>query len=258
MIDFKEEFKVKWLKKKENKGTLEDNNDKKCNANTNDNEEDAGEVEWVWVDGFKGTDSNMKCREYQYELGKKFVHENDTEMCESGFHFCIRLKDINNHYELLTKGNRFFKVKGLVRKVDLDRYCLNEKLVAKEIEFIEEIPKEECFEVYKEINTYDYLETMEDYIIFMNLSENEQVKYLECIMKKKFMDVGYSETFSLLLAKRISYVESFPRYMAGYPEPHTVYGERITKSIDDRLYLKAKALKESGVSADMCAYLLLN
>lgn len=29
------------------------------------------EEEWVWVDGFKGTDKDMRCRDFQYELGKR-------------------------------------------------------------------------------------------------------------------------------------------------------------------------------------------
>lgn len=30
------------------------------------------EEKWIWVDGYKGTDKDMKCRGYQYEFGKQF------------------------------------------------------------------------------------------------------------------------------------------------------------------------------------------
>ena len=48
-----------------------------------------GEEEWIWVTGYKGTDKDMKCRDYQYELGKQhdMPEGTDITMCYSGFHF---------------------------------------------------------------------------------------------------------------------------------------------------------------------------
>ena len=40
------------------------------------------------VTGYKATDENMKCRGFQYELGKWYEHEGGIAQCESGFHFC--------------------------------------------------------------------------------------------------------------------------------------------------------------------------
>lgn len=31
--------------------------------------------EWIWIDGFKGTDSDMKCRDYQFRIGIKGAKE---------------------------------------------------------------------------------------------------------------------------------------------------------------------------------------
>lgn len=42
--------------------------------------EDKGVEEWVWVDGFKGTDKDMKCRDYQYELNKCFDISDDKDI----------------------------------------------------------------------------------------------------------------------------------------------------------------------------------
>ena len=42
----------------------------------------------VIVKGYKATDKDMKCRDYQFELGKWHEHDVDLEMCASGFHFC--------------------------------------------------------------------------------------------------------------------------------------------------------------------------
>lgn len=81
------------------------------------------EEEWIWVEDYKGTDKDMKCRDYQYELGVQYDMPEDEEIkeCESGFHLCLCLNDVFGYYGI-GQGNRFFKVKALVRKSDKDRY----------------------------------------------------------------------------------------------------------------------------------------
>lgn len=106
--------------------------------------------QWVWVTGYKGTDRYMKCRDYQFELAKQFDMSEDADIqtCRSGFHLCLKLKDVFNYYEI-DKGNRFFEVRALVRKDDADEYgkvrnyrCVN-KLAAKSIEFVRELSVDE-------------------------------------------------------------------------------------------------------------------
>ena len=81
------------------------------------------EEEWIWVEGYKGTDKDMKCRDFQYGLGVQYDMPEDQEIqeCESGFHLCLYLSDVFHYYEVGC-GNRFFKVKALVRKVDKESY----------------------------------------------------------------------------------------------------------------------------------------
>ena len=108
--------------------------------------------EWVWIEGYKGTDRNMCCRGFRYEMGKQFDMPEDVEIkeCESGFHLCLTLNDTFEYYPVVN-GNRFFKVKALVRKVDEEKYGTvirdgwgfaigdHNKLVAKSIIFLEEL-----------------------------------------------------------------------------------------------------------------------
>lgn len=119
--------------------------------------------EWIWVEGYKGTDENMCCRGYQYDLGKQFDMPEDEkiETCDSGFHLCLKLKSIFNFYSI-GDGNRFFKVKALVRKKDKEyaesnsnHGCITwasngnivhgscDKLASKSIIFISELTKDE-------------------------------------------------------------------------------------------------------------------
>lgn len=109
--------------------------------------------EWIWVEGYKGTDANMCCRDFQYEIGKQYDMPDDAEIkeCESGFHLCLKFDDVFDYYKI-GEGNRFFKVKALVRLKDKESYgkyenCFSwtkhNKLVAKSIIFVSELTQDE-------------------------------------------------------------------------------------------------------------------
>ena len=114
------------------------------------------EEEWVWVDGFKGTDKDMKCNDYQYEMGKQHDMPEGEEIveCKSGFHLCRELMDVF-HYYPIGDGRRFFKVRALVRKKDWENEYVScsdcdwshairrDKLTSKSIIFERELTPDE-------------------------------------------------------------------------------------------------------------------
>ena len=54
---------------------------------------------------YKGTDKDMKCRDFQFELGKEY-EETEAKLCNKGFHGCEYPLDVFAHYA--PADSRFF------------------------------------------------------------------------------------------------------------------------------------------------------
>ena len=57
---------------------------------------------------YKGFNKDLKCRGFQYEVGKEYEMDGDIECCERGFHACESPLEVFDHYDMLT--SRFAKV----------------------------------------------------------------------------------------------------------------------------------------------------
>ena len=57
---------------------------------------------------YKATDKDMKCRGYQYELGKTAEVDGDIELCENGLHACEMPLDVLSYYAP-GDGSRYFE-----------------------------------------------------------------------------------------------------------------------------------------------------
>ena len=55
---------------------------------------------------YKGTDKDMKCRDFQFEIGKEY-EEAEAKLCEKGFHGCEYPLDVFAHYA--PADSRFFE-----------------------------------------------------------------------------------------------------------------------------------------------------
>lgn len=164
------------------------------------------EEEWVWVEGYKGTERDMSCREFQYELNKQFDMPEDVkiEECENGFHLCLNLNDVFNYYSI-GRGHRFFKVKALVRKSDKEKYgklitdiyglriSKHDKIVAKSIIFISELTIDE---VLKNTDTYNLPEKYKRLAIEYDLYYAYDKYNIDILIED-----GYSETFATHIIK---------------------------------------------------------
>lgn len=163
------------------------------------------EEEWIWVEGYKGTDKDMKCLNYQYELGVRYDMPEDEPIqeCQSGFHLCLSLHDVYDHYPI-GEGNRFFKVKALVRASDAKKYSSsyiycgdtryftgsrNNKLASKSIIFLSELTSDEILEGAKIIHCLP----SQYYQMAIDHSINHA---FETYRKDVLIEDGYSDAFA--------------------------------------------------------------
>lgn len=60
--------------------------------------------------GFKGFDKDLKCKDFQYEVGKTFECEGNISCCKNGFHFCENPLDVFTYYS--PSNSRYCSVEG--------------------------------------------------------------------------------------------------------------------------------------------------
>jgi hypothetical protein len=163
------------------------------------------EEEWIWVEGYKGTDKDMKCRDYQYELGVQYdmADDENIEVCKNGFHLCLKLCDVYSYYDI-GDGNRFFKVRALVRKSDMDKYSSqhyvswdhrmyytgmgNNKLTSKSIIFLSELTPNE---IISGVIIHDLPSQ------YYQMAIDHSIKYaFDTYHKDALIEDGYSEAFT--------------------------------------------------------------
>ncbi|MDU6995987.1 MAG: hypothetical protein E6356_14090 [Terrisporobacter othiniensis] len=200
-------------------------------------------VEYIVVEGYKGTDENMKCREFQYELNMEYVIDDDPKLCEIGFHFCENLEDVYGYYSK-NGFNRFFKVKALVSK---ELWSINsDKYAAKEIQFIEEIKYDKHDAIFQSLKReIKDLNIDEPNYNMPSLEDN-----LEYILEKRIENLGFSNTFTEILKGSTK----FERV------PDSIYSLDCSwRQYDKTVHIInfAKALKDENVSNDMRVYLIL-
>ena len=100
---------------------------------------EAVEQDWIWVDAYKGTDANMRCKSKQYAMNVTDTYGDKVVLGSKGYHVCTDLRHCFKTYDY-DFSNRFFKVKALVNAKDYRyRNPNNTTLVAKAIKFVEEI-----------------------------------------------------------------------------------------------------------------------
>ena len=85
---------------------------------------------------YKATDKDMKCRGFQYELGKTAEAEGDIELCEKGLHACEMPLDVLGYYAP-GDGSRYFEAE--LEEVSDEKRSDDTKRVGKKLTLSAEI-----------------------------------------------------------------------------------------------------------------------
>ena len=96
---------------------------------------------------YKIFDHNWKCKDFQFEVGKEYTYEGKLEICESGFHACLKLEDCFKYYKAVS-WNKIAEVEILGKSITHDE---DSKIVTDKIKIVREIGWQELEEVYNDI-----------------------------------------------------------------------------------------------------------
>jgi hypothetical protein len=91
--------------------------------------------------GYKVTNSEMKCRDFQFKLNKWFHVKGDVVPCQNGFHWCIKADDCFNYYDF-DSNNRVFEVEVKGSTVNND-----DKSCSRSIRLVRELSWHEVLEL---------------------------------------------------------------------------------------------------------------
>lgn len=81
--------------------------------------------------GYKGFNKDLRCRGFQYEIGKTYEMEEEPILCEKGFHFCEKLTDIASYYPFIKYDVNFgsdYGLKIIGFNKSSNRYCVVEAI----------------------------------------------------------------------------------------------------------------------------------
>jgi hypothetical protein len=52
------------------------------------------------IKGYKAYNNGLKCKNFQYEVGKTYEQKEKPSICKNGFHFCENPLDVLDFYNL--------------------------------------------------------------------------------------------------------------------------------------------------------------
>ena len=92
------------------------------------------------IKAYKAFNSDLTCKDFQYEVGKEYHHKGKLELCEAGFHACARLADCFLFYTFSEVETRVAEVLvwGKVAYEDADvKLCASNIKVVRELAWSE-------------------------------------------------------------------------------------------------------------------------
>ena len=75
------------------------------------------------ITSYKAFDKNMRCRDFQYEVGREYEMDGDIKCCNRGFHACKNPLEVWDYYDML--NSRFAEVEqsGKIEEGNSTKVC---------------------------------------------------------------------------------------------------------------------------------------
>lgn len=86
--------------------------------------------------GYKGFNKDLKCRGFQYEVGKTYEMDENPNCCDKGFHFCKNLFSVHDYYDI--KNSRVCEIEAIG-----DTHEEGEKISTNKIRIVRELSTDE-------------------------------------------------------------------------------------------------------------------
>jgi len=80
---------------------------------------------------YKGFNEDLKCRNFQYEVGKTYKHHGKVSICNSGFHACENPMDVWSYYNLVDSRYALVSLKKPVKNHDGDSKIASAEITIK-------------------------------------------------------------------------------------------------------------------------------
>jgi hypothetical protein len=85
------------------------------------------------IKAYKVFDSNFKCKDYQFEVGKEY-EEKDAIACQIGFHACIDINDCWSYYSFNSENRvAIVELWGKIDDSEKDKICATNIKIVKEL-----------------------------------------------------------------------------------------------------------------------------
>ena len=262
------------------------NNDENTPATNSPELEPKPEKEWIWVKGYKGFNEQWVNGKLELTGRNSFVYnqdgetsiketedENNLKECQTGLHFCKRLKDVFGFYpptfnRITGSGvygyanvigfynTVFAEIEAEVEKDYYEEHKSCEKLVARKIRITRILSNKEIFENLDGKYSCDnyHIETFEEFNYVKNVLHEYTVNN-PAILESDRLALGRyigGVAKELIKKRKASNVDILIEH--GYSPTFA----RIIMDKYDKAFKDAIAYADEGLSPDMRAYLIVN
>ena len=90
-------------------------------------------MEEIIIKSYKGFNKDIKCRDFQYEVGKEYEMDGDIEVCERGFHACPNPIDVFSYYPPATSRYCEVEQSGKLDESESDKVCSSKIKIGAEL-----------------------------------------------------------------------------------------------------------------------------